>query len=145
MGRMLLTGSLLLTLSVSAMASQVYKWVDDKGVTHFGTQPPQGQPATQINTKVPQIRSVAPTSTPSTDSASDAQKAIDEKVKQDVAAKEDERKKYCEQVRTSLSQLKNNPRIRVTEENGEVRRIDENERQTRIQEAEKAIQEHCQE
>ena len=70
---------------------------------------------------------------------------VDEKVKQDVAAKEDERKKYCEQVRTSLSQLKNNPRIRVTEENGEVRRIDENERQTRIQEAEKAIQEHCQE
>ncbi|MBM7063149.1 DUF4124 domain-containing protein [Pseudomonas sp. UL073] len=142
MGRMLLTGSLLLALSTSVMASQVYKWVDDKGVTHFGAQPPQGQAATAVSTTVPQIKSVAP-KLPSLDSGDAAQKAIDEKVKQDVAQKESERKQYCEQERTNLAQLRNNPRLRTTEENGEVRRLDENERQTRIQQAEKAIQENC--
>lgn len=33
---------LLATLSFSAVA-QVYKWTDENGVTHFGTQPPAGQ------------------------------------------------------------------------------------------------------
>lgn|SRR5690606_6170026 len=33
---------LLITLSFSAVA-QVYKWTDENGVTHFGTQPPPGQ------------------------------------------------------------------------------------------------------
>lgn len=33
---------LLATLSFSAVA-QVYKWTDENGVTHFGTQPPPGQ------------------------------------------------------------------------------------------------------
>ena len=33
---------LLITLSFPAVA-QVYKWTDENGVTHFGTQPPPGQ------------------------------------------------------------------------------------------------------
>ncbi|RKR79165.1 DUF4124 domain-containing protein [Marinobacter nauticus] len=33
---------LLASLSFSAVA-QVYKWTDENGVTHFGTQPPAGQ------------------------------------------------------------------------------------------------------
>ncbi|CAD5106931.1 DUF4124 domain-containing protein [Zestomonas carbonaria] len=144
MGRMILTGSLLLALSASAMASQVYKWVDEKGVTHFGAQPPEGQAATQINTTVPQIRSVAPTLPPADASADDQQKALDEKIKKEVASQELERKKYCENTRNNLAQLRNNPRVRVTDDNGEVRRIDEEERQQRIRETEKAIQENCQ-
>ena len=71
------------------------------------------------------------------------QQAIDEKVKKEVAAKEAERKQYCEKMRTNLAQLENNPRLRE-EVNGEVRRLDENERQKRIAEAKKAIAENCQ-
>ncbi|MCY1281859.1 hypothetical protein D9M68_356250 [compost metagenome] len=143
MGRMILTGSLLLALSASVMASQVYKWVDDKGVTHFGAQPPQGQAATPISTTVAQPKVAAP-AVPTFDNPGDAaQKAVDEKVKQEVASQEAERKKYCEGMRTNLAQLRNNPRLRVTEDSGEVRRIDEDERQNRIREAEKAIQDNC--
>ena len=43
MRHMILTGSLMLALSATAMAGQVYKWVDAQGVTHFSPQPPQGQ------------------------------------------------------------------------------------------------------
>ena len=53
MRRMIITRSLLLAMRATAMASQVYKWVDAQGVTHFSAQPPQGQEATSINTAVP--------------------------------------------------------------------------------------------
>lgn len=148
MRRMIITSSLLLALSATAMASQVYKWVDAQGVTHFSSQPPQGQQATSINTAAPPpakpAEAAEPEVTPTFESISDPeQAAIDKKVRQEVAAKEAERKKYCEGVRTTLAQLQNNPRLRM-EIDGEVRRVPEEERQERISAAQKAIAENCQ-
>lgn len=143
MRRMILTSSLLLALSASAMASQVYKWVDAQGVTHFGAQPPQGQQATTINTATPPAKTAEPAATPTFESSADPeQAAIDEKVKQEIATQEAERKKYCQSVRTNLAQLENNPRVRV-EVDGEVRRLNEEERQQRISEAKQAIAKNC--
>ena len=146
MRRMMITSSLLLAMSVTAMASQVYKWVDAQGVTHFSAQPPQGQDATSVNTAAPPPKPAVAEekkAAPTFESIADPeQAAIDEKVKQDIAAKEVERKKYCADVRTNLSQLENNPRVR-TEVDGEVRRLSEEERQSRISEAQKAIAENC--
>ena len=143
MRHMILTGSLMLVLSATAMASQVYKWVDAQGVTHFSAQPPQGQPATAISTSAPPPRQAPAEPAPSVDELLDPeQAAIDKKVKQQIAAKEAERKQYCENARTNLAQLENNPRLRIEEE-GEVRRIDENERQERIAELKKSIAENC--
>jgi len=146
MRRMIITSSLLLAMSATAMASQVYKWVDAQGVTHFSAQPPQGQQATSVNTSVAPPKPAQPAepkTTPTFESIADPeQAAIDEKVKQEVAAKEAELKKYCENVRTNLAQLENNPRLR-TEVDGEVRRLTEEERQQRIGDAKKAIAENC--
>lgn len=143
MRRMILTSSLLLALSATAMASQVYKWVDAQGVTHFGAQPPQGQQSTTINTATPPPMPVEQKAAPTFQSIADPeQAAIDEQVKREIAAKEVERKKHCESVRTNLAQLENNPRVRV-EEAGEVRRLTEEERQQRIAEAKKSITSNC--
>lgn len=143
MRHMILTGTLMLALSTTAMASQVYKWVDDKGVTHFGAQPPQGQQATTINTATPPPRQAPSAPAPSVEEQLDPeQAAIDKKVKEDVAKQEAERKQYCENARTNLAQLENNPRLRI-EDGGEVRRLDENERQERITELKKSITENC--
>ncbi|MFP6538424.1 hypothetical protein VST49_00005, partial [Pseudomonas aeruginosa] len=68
---------------------------------------------------------------------------FDDKVKQQVAKEEAERKQFCEETRNNLAQLKNNPRVRVDEGKGELRRLGEEERQERIAKAEKAIQENC--
>ncbi|MES2818569.1 MAG: DUF4124 domain-containing protein [Pseudomonadota bacterium] len=144
MRRIILTGSLLLAFSASAMASQVYKWVDAQGNTHFGSQPPQGQEATSINTVAAPPKPVAP-AIPAPPVVEDAeQKILDDKVKAEVATKEAERKKYCENVRNNLAQLRNNPRVMVEGENeGESRRLTEEERQTRIADSEKGIAENC--
>jgi hypothetical protein len=141
MRRMMILGSLLLTLSATSMASQVYKWVDDKGITHFGANPPQGQTATSVNTTVAQPK-IPATVAPAADSGAAEQQAIDAKVKQQVAKDAAENKKYCESVRTNLAQLQNNPRLR-TEVNGEQVRLGEDERQAKIAEAQKAIKDNC--
>lgn len=149
MRRMILPASLLLALSSFAMAAPIYKWVDAEGVTHFGAQPPQGAKATTVNTQTapPPDNFPLPPSTPAPTiqqkPADPEQKAIDDKVKQQVAKEEAERKQFCEETRNNLAQLKNNPRVRVDEGKGELRRLGEEERQERIAKAEKAIQENC--
>jgi hypothetical protein len=146
MRRMIITTSLLLAMSTSTIAGQIYKWVDAQGMTHFGSQPPHGQQATSVNTATPPPSSDAKGSdTAQVDNAATAdpdQAAIDEKVRKDVAKQQAEQKKYCETVRTNLAQLQNNPRLRV-EVDGEVRRLSEEERQQRISEAQKSIAENC--
>ena len=142
MRRSLIASALIVLMSTPVMAAQVYKWVDAQGVTHFGAQPPEGQQATSVNTTIAPAPAAIPAKLPQV-GVDEEQQAIDEKVKKEVAAKEAERKQYCEKTRTNLAQLENNPRLRE-EVNGEVRRLDENERQKRIAEAKKAIAENCQ-
>lgn len=143
MRRMILTTSLALALSTTALAGQVYRWVDAQGVTHFSEQPPQGQQATTINTATPPPPSTEPKTTPTFQSIADPeQAAVDAKVKQEVAEQEVQRRKYCESQRNNLAQLENNPRVRV-EDGGEMRRLGEEERQQRIAESKKAIEENC--
>lgn len=141
---MFLAGGLLLALSSTAMAAQVYKWVDAQGVTHFGAQPPQGQQVETVNTVTAPARPAAASqaSPQGEPAAAPDQRSIDRQVKQQVAEQEAERKRYCETLRTNLAQLQNNPRVRV-EENGEVRRITEEERQARITETQEKIVENC--
>ena len=146
MRRTIFIGSLLLALAPTVMAAQVYKWVDAQGVTHFGAQPPEGTNASAVKTNTAPPKSNFPLPPPkpaAPPSVDEKQKAVDDKVKQDVAQQEAMRAQNCSQARENVAQLKNNPRVRVKEENGEYRRITEEERQARIVENEKAVQENC--
>jgi hypothetical protein len=141
---MILACSVLLALSTGATAGQIYKWVDAQGNVHFGSQPPEGQEAASVNPNISQPKATPPASKPSTGDAGKAeQEAIDEKVKQEVAREESNRKENCEKARYNLAQLKNNPRVRM-EMNGEIRKLSEEERQAQIAESEKAVTENCQ-
>lgn len=135
-------GGLLLALSSNVMASQIYKWVDAQGVTHFGAQPPQGQPAETLNTATPPPRPATAAPADSEPSAESEQDKIDRQVKKQVAEQEAERQRYCTTLRTNLAQLQNNPRVRV-EEDGEMRRLNEEERQGRIAETSQKITDTC--
>ncbi|MDH1008232.1 DUF4124 domain-containing protein [Pseudomonas nicosulfuronedens] len=149
MRRTIFLGSLLLALAPTVMAAQVYKWVDAQGITHFGAQPPEGAEAAKVNTNTappkpgsnfPPPAAIKSTLPPSED---EKQKAADEKVRQEVAQQDAERLKQCDKLRTDVAQLKNNPRIRVDDGNGDLRRISEEERQERIATSEKSIRENC--
>lgn len=135
-----LTASLLVGLSPICMAAQVYKWVDAQGVTHFGSQPPQDAEATTVIKSSPSV--TKPPAPPSGGVIGD-QKAIDKEVKKQIAEQEAQLKAFCEQARTNLAQLQNNPRVREDVE-GEMRRLNDEERRQRIEETRKQIDEHCQ-
>jgi hypothetical protein len=138
----ILAGGLLLALSSSVMAGQVYKWVDAQGVTHFGAQPPQGQSAEALNTATPPPKPATAAPAVPEPSGESEQREIDRQVKKQVAEQEAERQRYCTTLRTNLAQLQNNPRVRVEEE-GQMRRLNEEERQMRISETQQKIAETC--
>lgn len=144
MHRMILTGSLLLALSASAMAGQIYKWVDAQGNTHFGAQPPEGQQAAEVNPNISQPKVAAPAAPKLEDRSVDAeQEKLDEEARQAAAKQEKERKTYCERIRQDLAQMKANPRVRV-KVGDDTRRLTEEERQERMAKSEASIKENCQ-
>ncbi|WP_130931319.1 DUF4124 domain-containing protein [Pseudomonas sp. Sample_24] len=131
---------LLVVLSPAAMAAQIYKWVDAQGVTHFDGQPPPGLPATTIVTPA---SSPGKPPIPANGGAIGDQQAIDNSVKKQVAEQQEQLKVFCEQARTNLAQLQNNPRLREEVE-GQLRRLDDAQRQERIGETQKQIADNCQ-
>ncbi|QAX86919.1 DUF4124 domain-containing protein [Pseudomonas sp. DTU12.3] len=131
--------TLLIGLSPWCMAAQIYKWVDAQGVTHFDAQPPAGQSSTTVQT--PSSPPPIPAAMPGSGALGD-QKAIDDKVKKQVADQQTQLKQFCEQARTNLAQLQNNPRLREEVE-GQLRRLDDAQRQERIVEAQKQIAQNC--
>jgi hypothetical protein len=129
-----------LLISPLCMAGQIYKWVDAQGVTHFDAQPPQGREATTVVTPSSPANNQSP---PPPSGAIGDQQAIDKKVKKQVSEQQAQLKAFCEQARTNLAQLQNNPRIREDVE-GEMRRLTDQQRQERISEAQKQIADNCQ-
>lgn len=137
---MIFAAALAMAASSALQAAQIYKWVDAQGITHFDAQPPVGQQVQQIDTQRP-VPAPAPASQPVADPNGE-QKAIDAKVKKQVADQEAKRAEYCTNARTNLAQFQNNPRVRE-EVNGELKRFTEEERQARITELKQAITENC--
>lgn len=138
----ILASGLLLALSSGVMAGQVYKWVDTQGVTHFGSQPPQGQSSETLNTAIAPPKPPAAEPAAPAQSGESEQRSIDREVKAEVAEQEAERRRFCTTLRTNLAQLQNNPRVRVDEE-GTIRRLKEEERQARIGETRQKIADTC--
>ncbi|WLG44145.1 DUF4124 domain-containing protein [Pseudomonas sp. FP1740] len=139
MRTLIFTTSLLISLSPLCMAGQIYKWVDAQGVTHFDAQPPQGREATVMVTPSPPVGKPG---VPPRGNVIGDQKAIDHKVKKQVAEQQAQLKVFCEQARTNLAQLQNNPRLRE-EVDGETRRLTDQQRQERLTEAQKQIAKNC--
>lgn len=139
MRRILLFASLLIGLSPLSIAAPIYKWVDAQGVTHFDAQPPSGQSASVVT--VPSTPVAKPAAVTNAGDIGD-QQAIDKSVKRQVARQQAELKVFCEQARTNLAQLQNNPRLRE-EVDGELRRLDDADRQARIGETQKQIVDSC--
>lgn len=140
MRRMILSLTLSMAMGLSAQAAQIYKWVDAQGVTHFDATPPAGQQIAPVDIQKPPLSgSVATQPAPEPDAR---QRAIDNKVKQEVSDAEAKRNAMCEVMRTNLAQLKNNPRVRVPAEGG-FKRLNEEERQAKIAESQKAIADYC--
>ncbi len=129
----------------SAMATQLYRWVDENGVTQFSQQPPaedqyqrlQVKPAPELGTG-----SLAP----APDASAEEQTEATEPAAAPQPTPEQQAKlaEQCDALRANLTTMQNNPRLRRTLEDGTVERIGEDERQAMIAKAQADLQEHCQ-
>jgi len=126
----------LILLAVAAPAlAQVYKWVDERGVTHYGERPPQGSKASEVPNR---LASPAPSgagaegnSPPKDQSPEQAQarpKDQDSGQGSKPAAKQDpeaaKRAQLCNQQRALLARLKQSPPSFALNEKGESVQLD---------------------
>lgn len=137
----LITLSAALLFCSALQAAQMYRWVDDQGVTQFGQNPPTDRPyeAVGIRSAPPPggfVRAPAPHREEPSVSESTEERAS-------RLAREKRLAEECQQLRDNLQLLLDNPRLRRTNEAGEVVRIDEDERQQLISETRQQIQEFC--
>jgi Domain of unknown function (DUF4124) len=142
--RALLHISVLLALAVPAFG-QVYKWVDEKGVTHYGEAPPQGKPATEISNKVVPGSAGA---RPAEDLGEKDREFRQRKIQADAAQEKQQqeavrRQELCNQQRDLLARLKQSGRTYTLNEKGERVYMDDAERDASIARQEKFVAEQC--
>ncbi|OUR87431.1 hypothetical protein A9Q81_25990 [Gammaproteobacteria bacterium 42_54_T18] len=146
------TALLFLTLlfASAAQAKSYYKWIDERGVTHYGSQPP----AAYINSAIKiNVSSSTPSGKAAAQTKIDARKKkMNEKppvdktnsVEQQAQKEQDEtNKKNCDIYRKNITLIGQNNRIREKNDEGAVVMLSEEERQARLKKAKDFISEFC--
>jgi uncharacterized protein DUF4124 len=129
--------ALALSAVLPAGAEQVYKWVDEKGVTHFSQTPPEAKDAQRLDVRT------AP-ATPSPGAASDEAKAKDADAKpQRTEAQKKERAERCKQAQEALAKLEGSEPIVRYGEKGEQIPVGDDERPAFIQQVKKVMAQQC--
>ncbi|WP_111643321.1 DUF4124 domain-containing protein [Marinimicrobium alkaliphilum] len=138
MNKALLIGAALAALAIlPAQAGEIYRWVDDSGVTHFTSQPPPGRESTRIRTRTGQ-------SEPVQRPAQSDPRERSEPITPRVEAQEQERdRERCRIAQQNLERLMSGARIQLEDADGQRRFIDDDERQERATQAQQVIEEHC--
>lgn len=141
-------------LATDAMAAdEVYRWVDENGVVHFGDQPPQQGDAESVS--IPNTSGIeaqpSQDATPANPEAlldpqpTYAQQLRDQRAERRAEIEENDRiiAEACAQRRTLVSQLEPSTRVMVQLEDGTVTRMDDNERLETLEEAKTYIANNC--
>ncbi|KUJ79633.1 DUF4124 domain-containing protein [Microbulbifer flavimaris] len=149
-----------LTLTLAAHADGIYKWVDENGVVHFGSQPPQKEKQVEVVRKPKSeryrqweseqmatqaaVKSEAGSEDKAEQQAAEAAPNQQEsEVKQLTKAEMAVRAQRCRLARTNLESLTTHSRVREIGTDGKQRVLPEEERQARIARAKQIIQENC--
>ena len=127
MHRMIRTYSTgLLLLALTSAHSQVYKWVDSKGVTHYSEKPPAGGKSKSVELREATPRSAGPAAaTPASASLKDQEiefrKRQTQREQTEAAAAQGtaRRDAACKKARAQLINLQNTPLLYNLNERGE--------------------------
>ena len=148
----------VLVATAAPAFAQVFKWVDERGVTHYGERPPQGAKATEVQDKLaspppPPARGAArpsqkdeprgaepgtPAVNPGPAAPAPAPAAKAPPTPQELQAAA--RKAACDKERTALARLKGAPNSYSIDEKGEKVSHDNS---AAIAEQEKRVGEQC--
>ncbi|WP_237068710.1 DUF4124 domain-containing protein [Microbulbifer guangxiensis] len=149
-----------LSLALTAHADGIYKWVDEDGVVHFGSQPPQAEKQVEVVRKpkteryrqweaeqvATQVAAKGEAEDPEkVDSATQdaAPKQQDSEIQQLTKAEMAVRAQRCRLAQSNLQELHSHSRVREIGADGKQRVLPEEERQARIAKAKQIISENC--
>ena len=142
--------SILVLSATDAIAKdEIYRWVDENGVVHFGDRPGGQAGVEKIDIPESQINSTQPTSaaaaTDTSQPPSRAQQQRDERAekRKEAAEKKQAIAAGCEQRRQLVAQLEPSTRVMVRLEDGTVTRMDDNKRLETLGEAKAYIAKNC--
>ena len=142
--------ALVLACAAAAAQAQVFKWVDEKGRTHYGEKPPEGVKSSEVAKPVPP-------SDPSKVRAPDdwrkkAQEARSDKSQRDQAADSEKRReanergeqeRRCRNAKVALDRLENVQGLYRYNDKGERVYFTDAEREPEKARVRREIQEHC--
>jgi hypothetical protein len=139
-------------LSIVAVpaAAQVYKWVDDKGVTHYGERPPQGKDARALESR-PAASPPPPATSPGSGAQDWQAKEQDLRRRRVAAEQAEDRQKqqdkatatWCSQARDQLKQLQAAGSVYHLNDKGERVFQSDAERNATLARYEQQIAQHC--
>ena len=120
--RALLHFLVLMTMAAPALA-QVYKWVDERGVTHYGERPPQGSKANEVPSKLgspfPGAATGSQGSQPNPGQGEippkDREPRAGTTQTEQVDERQARRQEQCNQQRELLARLTQNPRPEIAD------------------------------
>ena len=143
---------ILLSATTSNAEDEYYTWVDGDGVANYSEHNPQGFDARFITRSQrfgyqsdEPLEQEAPEQTAAP--AADEERDIDVEIATQKARIDKEiaaaKKSNCNIGKLNLAQLQNYNRIKVQDDNGQVRVLSEEEKQSRIDRAKTTISENC--
>jgi|GEM_PF-1180744 len=129
-----LVGALLL-ISGFCQAGQYYKWVDDKGVTHFSEKPVTGMDAKKMGTSSKTADASAEPETPAAADAASPDAA--------AAPAQNTNDENCKIAQDRLKALQSGQRIRLVGADGKFAYLDQNQIKDEIQKTQDVLKASC--
>ena len=142
-------GVVLLSGTATAASGQIYKWVDEAGNVHYGSQKPVDSSVEKVdvNTSMTGVNRGAEALDKLKQAADDEAQKVKE---QGIPAQPPvpslsmkEVKRRCQVARQDLATIQSRGQLRERDEKGNTRYISEQEKQQRIKQAKKQIREYC--
>ncbi|SDT87144.1 DUF4124 domain-containing protein [Halopseudomonas salegens] len=143
--RTLLIAATLCLFSAGALATEMYRWVNDDGVAQFGQNPPTDRAYERVQQRTapppggqlrqPEVRPDADERQRQREQSAEDRRAADER----KAKKEEE----CRELEQRLQTLLDNPRLRFTNDEGELEVMGEDVRQEMIAETRNNLETYC--
>ena len=149
----ILTATFVLPATDAVAKDEIYRWVDENGVVHFGSRAPAQTDAKQISIRQNRDGNTQPSSEPAPADISQqeepqvsyAQRRRDERAKKRIEAAEKDKltAAECESNRKIIAELEPATRVMVQQEDGSVIRMDDNDRLEMLAEAKAYVTENC--
>ncbi|MEJ2344349.1 MAG: DUF4124 domain-containing protein [Gammaproteobacteria bacterium] len=139
--------ALLLLLAPALGVAAAYKWVDQDGVTHYGSQPPTGQPSQEIKPPPPPPSGTGQAAQQFNSQVDAVDKRLKDRNKQEQEAARKAQKQRtqadnCRKAREQLHLLQTRNRIQVSA-GGTVHTMTTEERATTVDKLQRYLDKNC--